>query len=100
MRRYAAIDIGSNAIRMLFEEVYDRPEGVGFKKLTLVRLPVRLGEDAFVHGAISDKKTSAWNLMSEILLPCRMISRNMIQFHLRQRVRSTIKVNERIINLV
>jgi exopolyphosphatase/guanosine-5'-triphosphate,3'-diphosphate pyrophosphatase len=56
MRRYAAIDIGSNAIRMLFEEVYDRPEGVGFKKLTLVRLPVRLGEDAFVHGAISDKK--------------------------------------------
>ena len=51
-------------------------------------------------GAISDKKTSAWNLMSEILLPCGMISRNMIQFHLRQRVRSTIKVNERIINLV
>jgi exopolyphosphatase/guanosine-5'-triphosphate,3'-diphosphate pyrophosphatase len=56
MRRYAAIDIGSNAIRMLFEEVYDRPEGVGFKKLTLVRLPVRLGEDAFVHGVISEKK--------------------------------------------
>lgn len=58
MRRYAAIDIGSNAIRMLFEEVYERPEGVGFKKLTLVRLPVRLGEDAFVHGQISDKKRS------------------------------------------
>ena len=51
-----AIDIGSNAIRMLFEEVYERTEGVGFKKLTLVRLPVRLGEDAFVHGKISDKK--------------------------------------------
>lgn len=56
MRRYAAIDIGSNAIRMLFEEVYERPEGVRFKKLSLVRLPVRLGEDAFVKGAISDKK--------------------------------------------
>lgn len=56
MRRYAAIDIGSNAIRMLFVEVYERPEGVGFKKLTLVRLPVRLGEDSFVHGEISDKK--------------------------------------------
>ena len=56
MRRYAAIDIGSNAIRMLFEEVYERPEGVSFKKLTLVRLPVRLGEDAFVYGKISEKK--------------------------------------------
>ncbi len=56
MQRYAAIDIGSNAIRMLFEEVYERPEGVSFKKLSLVRLPVRLGEDAFVHGRISEKK--------------------------------------------
>lgn len=56
MRRYAAIDIGSNAIRMLFEEVYERKSGVGFKKLTLVRLPIRLGEDSFVHGEISDKK--------------------------------------------
>lgn len=56
MQRYAAIDIGSNAIRMLFVEVYQRPEGVFFKKLSLVRLPVRLGEDAFVHGRISEKK--------------------------------------------
>jgi len=58
MRRYAAIDIGSNAIRMLFVEVYERETSVGFKKLTLVRLPVRLGEDSFVHGKISDKKRS------------------------------------------
>ena len=56
MRRYAAIDIGSNAIRMLFEEVYETENGVGFRKLTLVRLPVRLGEDSFVHGKISEKK--------------------------------------------
>lgn len=56
MRRYAAIDIGSNAIRMLFEEVYESEGQIGFKKLTLVRLPVRLGEDSFVHGRISDKK--------------------------------------------
>ena len=56
MRRYAAIDIGSNAIRMLFEEVIELPEGPSFKKLSLVRLPVRLGEDAFVHGKISKKK--------------------------------------------
>lgn len=56
MQRYAAIDIGSNAIRMLFEEVYEHAGGTVFKKISLVRLPIRLGEDAFVHGEISDKK--------------------------------------------
>jgi exopolyphosphatase/guanosine-5'-triphosphate,3'-diphosphate pyrophosphatase len=56
MPRYAAIDIGSNAIRMLFEQVYEKSSGPVFKKLTLVRLPVRLGEDAFVDGKISEKK--------------------------------------------
>ncbi len=53
---YASIDIGSNAIRMLFEQVYETKKGPVFKKLSLVRLPVRLGEDAFVHGEISKKK--------------------------------------------
>lgn len=54
--RFASIDIGSNAIRMLFEQVYETDNGPVFKKLTLVRLPVRLGEDAFVHGKISKDK--------------------------------------------
>lgn len=54
--RFASIDIGSNAIRMLFEQVYETPNGPIFKKLSLVRLPVRLGEDAFVHGKISIEK--------------------------------------------
>jgi exopolyphosphatase / guanosine-5'-triphosphate,3'-diphosphate pyrophosphatase len=54
--RFASIDIGSNAIRMLFEQVYETPNGPIFKKLSLVRLPVRLGEDAFVHGKISPEK--------------------------------------------
>ncbi len=53
---YASIDIGSNAIRMLFEQVYETKKGPIFKKLSLVRLPVRLGEDAFVNGEISTKK--------------------------------------------
>ncbi|MCH2229886.1 MAG: exopolyphosphatase [Crocinitomicaceae bacterium] len=56
MLRFASIDIGSNAIRMLFEQVYETDNGPVFKKLTLVRLPVRLGEDAFVHGEISKDK--------------------------------------------
>lgn len=41
---------------MLFEEVYERPEGPAFKKLSLIRLPIRLGEDSFVSGRISDEK--------------------------------------------
>ncbi len=53
---YASIDIGSNAIRLLFEQVYETKKGPIFKKLSLVRLPVRLGEDAFVKDYISTKK--------------------------------------------
>lgn len=54
--RFGAIDIGSNAIRILFQEVYETPKGAIFKKLSLIRLPVRLGEDSFVRGVISEKK--------------------------------------------
>jgi exopolyphosphatase/guanosine-5'-triphosphate,3'-diphosphate pyrophosphatase len=54
--RYAAIDIGSNAMRMLFQQVYLTPNGPVFKKLSLIRLPVRLGEDAFLQGKICEQK--------------------------------------------
>lgn len=54
--RFASIDIGSNAIRMLFEEVYETSNGPIFKKLSLIRLPVRLGEDAFLKGKITKEK--------------------------------------------
>lgn len=54
--KFAAIDIGSNAIRLLFMNVI---EGVGaplFRKSSLVRVPVRLGDDAFTRGEISPAK--------------------------------------------
>jgi exopolyphosphatase/guanosine-5'-triphosphate,3'-diphosphate pyrophosphatase len=55
--RYAAIDIGSNAVRLLFCNVYDKPNGeTVFKKSSLVRVPVRLGEDAFSNGEISEDR--------------------------------------------
>lgn len=57
MLRYAAIDIGSNAMRMLFQQVYETSNGPIFKKLSLIRLPVRLGDDAFLKGEICEKKT-------------------------------------------
>ncbi len=43
-------------MRMLFEQVYETSRGPIFKKLSLIRLPVRLGEDAFLQGKICEKK--------------------------------------------
>ena len=56
MHRYAAIDIGSNAVRMLFEQVYEKQNGPVFKKLSLIRMPLRLGQDAFTQQRISQEK--------------------------------------------
>lgn len=54
IKKYGAIDIGSNAIRLLIANVIiseDHPPK--FKKSSLVRVPIRLGQDAFVEGKIS-----------------------------------------------
>ena len=57
IEKYAAIDIGSNAIRVLIANIVipssDRP--VQFQKNALVRVPIRLGEDSFSVGEISKK---------------------------------------------
>ncbi len=54
IKKYAAIDIGSNAIRLLIATVV-KPKGKEprFKKTSLVRVPIRLGTDVFVDGKIS-----------------------------------------------
>ena len=53
----AAIDIGSNAARLLISEVIAQPNGSAiFNKLNLVRVPLRLGFDVFEHKAISEEK--------------------------------------------
>jgi exopolyphosphatase/guanosine-5'-triphosphate,3'-diphosphate pyrophosphatase len=54
--KFAAIDIGSNAIRILFYNVFDDGEAPVFKKISLIRLPIRLGEDVFSDGRISEQK--------------------------------------------
>lgn len=56
--RYAAIDIGSNAVRLLIAEIREEGKGYSFNKDTLIRVPLRLGDDAFLEHQISDKKTS------------------------------------------
>lgn len=55
--RLAAIDIGSNAARLLIKEVLtSRKSEPYFNKLNLVRVPLRLGLDVFSEGKISDKR--------------------------------------------
>ena len=55
--RYAAIDIGSNAVRLLIADINRDDKDITFKKNTLLRVPVRLGDDAFVDKWISKRKT-------------------------------------------
>ncbi|MDE3252457.1 MAG: exopolyphosphatase [Bacteroidota bacterium] len=55
--RLAAIDIGSNAARLLITEVSEDKDGnAQFNKLNLVRVPLRLGFDVFEKGEISKEK--------------------------------------------
>ena len=55
--RIAAIDIGSNAARLLINDVITDATGkTDFVKLVLVRVPLRLGFDVFETGEISPKK--------------------------------------------
>lgn len=56
MLRYAAIDVGSNAVRLLIADITQTEDGYGFKKNTLVRVPLRLGDDAFLEQKISVRK--------------------------------------------
>ncbi len=54
--KFAAIDIGSNAIRILISNVIQTEDkSVYFQKNSLVRVPIRLGEDSFTMGEISKR---------------------------------------------
>ena len=53
---FAAIDIGSNAMRLLFCRVHNVDGKPHFNKEELIRMPIRLGEDVFLHGKISESK--------------------------------------------
>ena len=56
IHKLAAIDIGSNAVRLLITSIRINKTDTKFKKISLVRVPLRLGEDVFSKGKISDKK--------------------------------------------
>jgi exopolyphosphatase/guanosine-5'-triphosphate,3'-diphosphate pyrophosphatase len=54
--KFSAIDIGSNAVRLLLSEVFEVDRKPCFKKISLIRMPIRLGEDAFLRHRIGDAK--------------------------------------------
>lgn len=55
--KLAAIDIGSNAARLLISEASPSSSGaMDFTKVNLVRVPLRLGFDVFDNGSISEKR--------------------------------------------
>ncbi|MEY4010928.1 MAG: hypothetical protein RIT22_52 [Bacteroidota bacterium] len=56
IKKYAAIDIGSNAMRLLIANIVEQDgKETQFSKSSLVRVPIRLGQDAFTVGAISEE---------------------------------------------
>lgn len=56
IRKYAAIDIGSNAMRLLVANIVEeKDKETQFSKSSLVRVPIRLGQDVFTTGTISEE---------------------------------------------
>lgn len=80
IEKYAGIDIGSNAIRLLVVSVIEQ-EGKEtlFKKISLVRVPIRLGEEVFLEGKISDKNVAR---MIDALTAFKLLMRthNIVRF--------------------
>ena len=54
--KFAAIDIGTNAVRLLFSNVTENKKNITFKKASLIRVPLRLGHDVFNEGKIEEVK--------------------------------------------
>lgn len=54
IQKLGAIDIGSNAVRLLVSNAIIEKNNISFKKSALVRVPIRLGADAFIKGKISE----------------------------------------------
>ena len=59
IKKYAAIDVGSNAVRLLISDIIEeKGKPPRFRKTSLVRVPIRLGSDVFVRQKISKDNIS------------------------------------------
>jgi len=72
LKKIAAIDIGSNAVRMLICYVIPFGKENIYQKNSYLRLPLRLGEDSFTDGIISEDKIKT---LSEALISFKYIMR-------------------------
>ncbi len=73
---FAAVDIGSNASRLLVANVYKKNNKITVEKSTLVRVPTRLGKDVYSKHKISGKREAmllktlkAFSLIIEVYKP-------------------------------
>ena len=64
---YAAIDIGSNAVRLLIKCVNEENAPELMSKVQLIRIPLRLGEDAFYCGGYLYRKREETDSADESL---------------------------------
>jgi exopolyphosphatase/guanosine-5'-triphosphate,3'-diphosphate pyrophosphatase len=71
--KYGAIDIGTNAARLLIGEIVQNEGKISIHKLSYTRVPLRLGDEVFGEGFLSDRKINdfvktiqAFKLISEI----------------------------------
>ncbi len=78
---FAAVDIGSNAGRLLIAHVFEKRNQIYASKIALVRVPLRLGMDVFEKGYISDEKIEmliktfkAYELIKDIYKPLDFIA--------------------------
>ena len=68
--RIAAVDIGSNAIRLFVAEVFLDSGKIELDKISHTRIPIRLGEDVFTFGRISEKKEIQ---LTQVLLGMKLL---------------------------
>jgi exopolyphosphatase / guanosine-5'-triphosphate,3'-diphosphate pyrophosphatase len=65
MIKLAAIDIGSNAVRLMLSRVYENEGETVFVRESLIRVPIRLGEDVFAHQRITEEKAEQLSTVIE-----------------------------------
>ena len=71
-KRYGAIDIGSNAIRLLVSHVSESEDKLAVHKEAMIRVPIRLGEDVFPQWHVSHEKNKICSMQSKpfvLLMP-------------------------------
>lgn len=78
--KLAAVDIGSNAIRLFVAEVFIDSGKIELDKISHTRIPIRLGEDVFTFGRISEVKE---NQLTKVLTGLSLIVESLGVEHFR-----------------